>query len=700
MTTLAEQVGRVVGGRYRLLAPVGVGASSQVFAASDTRLSRRVAVKVLHPMLASDRAFLRRFQAEARLAASLDHPHVMRVFDWGEEEEGPFLVLEFLGGGSLRTMLDTGVLLTHSQAAAVGAEAASGLAYAHRRGIVHRDVKPSNLLFDEEGHLRIADFGVARALAESALTEPLGAIFGTVRYASPEQAEGRPIDDRSDVYSLALVLYESLTGRVPFTRDTVSGTLMARLGATLPPAPQLGPLAPILAQAAIAEPLARLDAAGLCSDMTLLTRDLPPPAPLSLARVTLSSDSAVVQDRDPTSQAAVPVAETWGDPAAQTAEAPVPTAAAGPELPQEQPSSETWLAPAVIAAPAMPAPAMPAQAMPAPAIPEAATADQLTATPAPAEPGQPGAPRRKGGRKSSAAESSAATWKRPVVWAAVVVVLVVGVVAGSALWLRMGTDDSVVPRVTGLTFPQAEAAAQHAGLVAYEASAVWEPNIKNGFVVSQSLVPGSKEKARTAFGVVVSKGPEPVAVPSLSGVDETAVKTDLSRAHLVLGRVTRQYSDTVRDGVVIGWSHEGSKVAPGTAVNIVVSKGHAPVLVPPIAVGDSYASAATTLSNLGFQVSHASQYSTSVRQGDVISVVPSSGSLERYGSAITLTESLGPQYALVPSVFGDSVGQARNRLRKAGFGVRVVGGGHFVYAQSPGGGSRQIVGTTVVLYSV
>ncbi|HKH88603.1 MAG TPA: protein kinase, partial [Acidimicrobiales bacterium] len=134
MTSIAEQVGRVVGGRYRLLAPVGVGASSQVFAATDTRLARRVAVKLLHPMLAGDAAFLRRFRAEARLAASLDHPHIMRVFDWGEEEAGPYLVLEYLGGGSLRALLDTGERLNHSQVAVLGAQAAAGLAYAHRRG--------------------------------------------------------------------------------------------------------------------------------------------------------------------------------------------------------------------------------------------------------------------------------------------------------------------------------------------------------------------------------------------------------------------------------------------------------------------------------------------------------------------------------------------------------------------------------------
>jgi serine/threonine-protein kinase len=300
MTSIAEQVGRVVGGRYRLLAPVGSGASSQVYVATDTRLARRVAVKVLHPMLAADRAFLRRFRAEARLAASLDHPHVMRVFDWGEEAAGPYLVLEFLGGGSLRSLLDTGARLSHSQVVMVGAQAASGLAYAHRRGIVHRDIKPSNLLFDEEGHLRIADFGVARALAESALTEPLGAIFGTARYASPEQAESRPLDDRTDVYSLALVLYETLTGRVPFSGDTITAMLMARVGSILPWTAELGPLAPIIAQAAISEPLARLDAVALFSDLELLGRELPPAAPLPLAMTRGVPSAQIWPDRDPT----------------------------------------------------------------------------------------------------------------------------------------------------------------------------------------------------------------------------------------------------------------------------------------------------------------------------------------------------------------------------------------------------------------
>ena len=282
MSSILEQVGRVIGGRYRLLAVVGAGASAQVFAADDARLGRRVAVKLLHPALAGDATFLRKFQAEARLAASLNHRNVLHVYDWGDEDGMPYLVLEYLGGGSLRSLLDAGRLLSPQQAATIGAEAANGLAYAHRRGLVHRDIKPANLLFDDDGRLLVADFGLARALAEAAITEPIGTVMGTARYASPEQVEGRPVDDRTDVYSLALTLYESVTGRVPFAGDTTVATLMARVGAVLPPARELGPLAPVLAQAAISEPLARLDAAGLATELEMLLQELEPPEPLPL----------------------------------------------------------------------------------------------------------------------------------------------------------------------------------------------------------------------------------------------------------------------------------------------------------------------------------------------------------------------------------------------------------------------------------
>ena len=170
---LSDQVGRVVSGRYRLVAPLGAGASAQVFLADDVRLERQVAVKMLQPSLAEDDRFLRRFRAEARTVAAISHPNVVVVHDWGEDDV-PYLVTEYLAGGSLRAMLHAGRLLSPSQALVVGLDVCRGLAHAHGAGLVHRDLKPANVLFDTDGRLRIADFGLARAIAEASVTEPDG----------------------------------------------------------------------------------------------------------------------------------------------------------------------------------------------------------------------------------------------------------------------------------------------------------------------------------------------------------------------------------------------------------------------------------------------------------------------------------------------------------------------------------------------
>ena len=223
---IADAVGRVLGDRYRLTRPLGVGASAHVFVAEDVNLRRRVAIKVLHPGLAADEAFGRRFQAEARVAAALRHPNILRVYDWGYDDGAPYLVMELLEGGSLRALLDRNHLLSPAQAAAIGADVARALDYAHRRGLVHRDIKPANLIFDDEGRITVADFGLARALAEATWTEPTGAVVGTARYAAPEAVRGESLDSRADVYALALVLIEATTGSVPFAADTTLATLL------------------------------------------------------------------------------------------------------------------------------------------------------------------------------------------------------------------------------------------------------------------------------------------------------------------------------------------------------------------------------------------------------------------------------------------------------------------------------------------
>jgi serine/threonine-protein kinase len=284
---MEDRIGRVLGGRYRLAALIGSGASAQVYLADDRVLGRRVAVKVLHPSLAADQAFLSRFRAEARAAAALSHPNLMAVYDWGEDADGPYLVLEYLGGGSLRAMLDAGTRLSVSQALAVGLDAARALAFAHGQGFVHRDIKPANLLFGEDGRLRIADFGLARALSESGWTDHGDRMVGTARYAAPEQARGERVDGKADVYALGLVMAESITGQVPLTREGPVETLMARLDTPVPVGPEVGALSELLTSMGVPDPKERPEASEVADDLLATARLLPRPEPLPLVGVQL-----------------------------------------------------------------------------------------------------------------------------------------------------------------------------------------------------------------------------------------------------------------------------------------------------------------------------------------------------------------------------------------------------------------------------
>ena len=299
MSRMTDQIGRVLSGRYRLIAPVGTGASAQVFLADDVRLRRRVAVKVLHAALADDDAFLRRFRAEAQAAAALNHPNIVAVYDWGDDDGAPYIVTEYLGGGSLRAVLDQGVRLSQSQVLLVGLEATRALDYAHRRGFVHRDVKPANLLFGDDARLRVADFGLARALAEAAWTEPQGAVLGTARYASPEQAQGQPVDGKADVYSLGLVLIEAVTGAVPFSADTTIATLMARVGKPVEVPDALGPLQKPLARAGLPDAADRPDAGELAVALMACAEGLARPAPLPLVTAAPIVDLTTATEPDP-----------------------------------------------------------------------------------------------------------------------------------------------------------------------------------------------------------------------------------------------------------------------------------------------------------------------------------------------------------------------------------------------------------------
>ncbi len=211
---------RVYCGRYELTHLVARGGMAQVYRAMDRQLDRPVALKVLFPELSVDRAFVERFRREAQAAANLSHPNIVPVFDWGEDDGTYFIVMEYVEGRPLSAVLRDPERLPPRQIATIGASVASALAFAHRHSVVHRDVKPGNVLLTPDGEVKVTDFGIARAVnTEESLTQT-GAVMGTAAYFSPEQAEGKVVDARSDIYSLGVVLYEMCVGKPPFTGDS------------------------------------------------------------------------------------------------------------------------------------------------------------------------------------------------------------------------------------------------------------------------------------------------------------------------------------------------------------------------------------------------------------------------------------------------------------------------------------------------
>jgi tRNA A-37 threonylcarbamoyl transferase component Bud32 len=230
---MSALVGTQLGGRYRLDAQVGAGGMSTVYRAFDATLERRVAIKLMHREIAAETDQLERFRREARAVAQLNHPHIVGVIDAGEEDGRPYIVFEYVEGETLKDRIRRLGRLPVDEAIAYAIEIARALGAAHTRGIVHRDVKPQNVLVDEEGSAKVTDFGIARSMDDSGLTAE-GRVLGTTDYVSPEQALGHDVNGQSDIYSLGIVLYEMLTGDVPFHGENQVSVAMKHVREDLP----------------------------------------------------------------------------------------------------------------------------------------------------------------------------------------------------------------------------------------------------------------------------------------------------------------------------------------------------------------------------------------------------------------------------------------------------------------------------------
>ncbi len=638
---MQEHVGRVLAGRYRIVAPIGTGASGHVFLADDITLRRRVAIKVLHATLANDPGFLKRFQAEAQAVAVLNHPNIMRVFDWGDTDDGPFVVLEYLSGGSLRDLLDTGFRMTPSQALLVGLEAARGLDYAHRRGLVHRDIKPANLLFDDEGRLCIADFGIARALAEAAWTEPQGSMLGTARYAAPEQVEGSSVTGKADIYSLSLVLIEAVTGEVPFSADTTIATLMARLNTALEVPEELGPLAEVVEQASTINVDERLDAGKLAELLNDAARELPAPEKLPLTGIR-TSDVSMVIDRDPTIMAGV-TKRIYDSEIVEKDSQPVISSDAVDSL---SISSESWWQRKKIAS---------------------AERKRMRLVP----------------RKNSK-----------------LILTISGVIAaiciGALVLAPQLRPQHKVPVLVGKSLSDARKAAQAVNLNVVLDSERYSDQ-PYGYVLKQTPSTGKLHEGDN-IGVVTSKGPPPRAVPDLTNKTETDATTSLTSAGFVVKREGKR-DENVPKGFVLDWTPRGDQ-PKGSTITLVVSDGPPLRTVPDLA-GKSQDEATAALAQVGLKASFVNAYSDTVEVGKVISSSPNAGHGAERDSSVTVYVSKGPETVSVPNVQGMSAQHAADVLTDAGLVVGATYGppGKAVFATSPAAGAKVKRGTTVNLYT-
>ncbi|MET0727023.1 MAG: PASTA domain-containing protein [Acidimicrobiales bacterium] len=643
MSRMTDQIGRVLGGRYRLIAPLGTGSSAQVYLADDVRLRRRVAVKVLHAALADDETFLRRFRAEAQAAAALSHPNIVAVYDWGDDDGTPYIVTEYLGGGSLRSILDEGGRLSPSQALLIGLEATRALDYAHRRGFVHRDVKPANLLFGEDGRLRVADFGLARALAEAAWTEPQGAVLGTARYASPEQAQGESVDGRADVYSLGLVLIEAVTGTVPFTADTTIATLMARVGRSVPVPDALGPLQKPLQRAGQASAADRLDASELSIALMASAVDLPRPEPIALQ----------------TSSPVVDLTFADGDDATMlggSAHSPSRLVAPG----------DSTVADVAVAAATAPAPMR--------------VGDDLAS-----DPYRPPRKRR---------------W--PLIVLTVLLASLLGVGAAWAV-VQARTPTYEVPVLVGTTEEDARRAVDGYGWE-IERRTERQDGTTPGRVLQTEPAAGELLEKGAKLVLVVSLGNTLAPVPGdLVGKPIEEATAALEAAGGFVPEIAaEEHNEDQPAGIVLAVAPESSGDQPkGASIRLTVSKGPAPRTVPEGLVGSTFDEAKAALAGVQLGATQVDEFSDTVAAGTVIDVRPGEGEEVARGTKVEVVVSKGPDLVTVPDVKGITVQEAVARVQAAGLVATDVAGPPTgkPFDTRPAAGTQVRRGTGVVIYT-
>lgn len=640
-------IGQMLEGRYRIDAPIARGGMSMVFRGTDTRLDRPVAIKVMDPKFAGDPQFLTRFEFEARAVAKLKHPGLVAVYDQGVDGEYPFLIMELVEGGTLRELLrERGPMPPHA-VRAVAEPVLRAIGTAHDAGLVHRDVKPENVLVSDAGEVKIADFGLVRAVA-AANTTSASVILGTAAYLSPEQVTTGTADARSDVYAFGILIFELLTGQVPFTGDNSLSVAYQRVENDVPPPSRfIGGVPPefdeLVATATARDPEKRYaDAHQMAAALQSIAMTLNLPA----YRVPAPRDSAEH------------LSESFHTSAVPAAVTPNPVAAAP-----------------------VPLPAGPHHAPAGPQHTRVVTAqrprENLPQPPHTHPPAEPANARRTG-----------------LIWAAAVTVLTL-IVGVGGWWLGVGRY-TAVPPIAGMDSEKAAAVLAEAGfetVLRQKAS----DTVPVGGVVGSDPSAGSKITKGSTVAVLVSNGKP--RVPEVQPGDQvTAVNQAIRDAGLQPVDAGEANSTAPKGSVARVDPAPGTILPMGAQVKVYKSKGSQPVNVPDVK-GRSTDDATRALTQAGLAVRETrTQYDKAVESGKAIGTDPAVGTTVQSGDSVVLLVSNAVR---IPAVIGQTVSSARSELQQLGLQVEVKSLSNSdnsrVIGQVPGFGSHVEAGSTVTL---
>lgn len=633
----------ILGGRYLVQDKIGAGGMATVYRGRDEVLGRTVAIKTMLPQYAHDASFAARFKQEAQAAAALQSPYIVSVYDWGEADNTYYIVMEYLRGTDLKSGIRKHGALNCKKVAQIASQIAQALSVAHRHDIIHRDIKPQNIMVQPDGNIKVMDFGIARAKNSQLTTD--NSVLGTAHYVSPEQTQGKPLGPTTDIYSLGIVMYEAVTGQVPFQGDEAIAVALKQVNEQpTPPSlinSQVDPaLESIILKCMEKNPQQRYQSA---DDLNRALREY------------LSGRMNIVPTTGATATTVIPPAQNFSK---LDGTARMPLSASTMKRPR------------------------PDQPYARPDKPKTATQ-------------QAEAEERE--RKRKERNKLVATIAGVGIALVCVAMLVVYLFSQNQT-LRP------VPNLLNYTQEEAVTAIQAAGFTLGEVKQQWSSSVAEGRVCDQDPLANRKMPAGTAITIWISKGEEPAAdttVPDLSNLS-AAEAEKLLNEHKLKGSVGEdREDDKVEKGKVAAQdTPAGSKAKAGDTVVYHLSSGPKQVVLPKV-VGDTEADAKARLSAAEYKFTVKVQYAASdtVAKGTVISTTPTDGTTIAVGSTVTITVSSGRSTAEVPAVIGMDFAKAKRQLEDAGFKVKLADGSStasgVVVDQSETGTATK--GTTIVL---